>query len=907
MARARAVIRGRDHELSALRTALTPDGGRLVVLKGPAGIGRTALLDEVGRLLAADGVRVLPLRLGAGADSGGDAFALAALVRAVRERFEQFQDTGLPEALSTVAQLRAPGGQDSVGWTPSMVAALGSLFDTMGRQGRVAVLADDVHGVAEPAPVLTAARRSGCLVVATCEEGTEHGPGLAELLADADQVMTIGPLADEVAESLIRRALGSRLDDGVVTAVRTALGPLLGNPGTVLGTLDELHRSGRLIDFRGQLCLRAPAEPVALPADHPLLRRAAALGGPAVRLLGAVAVLNDLGMDDVPLLAETFGSRPADCGRLLDLLIEAGALTADRAGRISCRCPALAATAAGRFGAHRGIELRASVAERLLIRHRRHGGADPVALADHIARGGAAVPLDDDTVRWLLDLSAAAERDEPERAVLWYSAALRCLPPQGPEYSRTLISLLALVVRTGRYELLREVLTRYAEHGCAEDSLEEVRLAAVLVAVHTGEPPAERAVGALLDAPLTGPGTTGFSELWFGRRLASGAAQPVRPTAVRERIGAEWTDLLDAAFRGDVDAAERAWRNSGGTAPSPELDQLHDAASVADVADLGRLVIGARYRVPVTGVLGAYHRVVSGYADAAWTQAMSAVRELELSGAEDTLAHHAARLFASDMCAARGEFASATQWLADAKPVPRLAVMRAWARVGLAARAGDDGGAVREALRSGPRLLGTGLHAGLSSLLSRAVRIAVLGDEHAGAAELLAQIELLPHEDRADVREGLLLARGLVHRDLRCARSATELMRTRGDLPALLESCLAVARFAPDPRPWLLEAHTLATRCGASVLLGRVREVTRERGVPAPRARVRRDALAVTEQRIIELIGEGLTNRQIALRLQLSEKTVENYLTRLFARTGCRSRVELAAASLSGRLTRPAT
>ncbi|MZE79854.1 hypothetical protein GTY57_23605 [Streptomyces sp. SID5475] len=122
-----------------------------------------------------------------------------------------------------------------------------------------------------------------------------------------------------------------------------------------------------------------------------------------------------------------------------------------------------------------------------------------------------------------------------------------------------------------------------------------------------------------------------------------------------------------------------------------------------------------------------------------------------------------------------------------------------------------------------------------------------------------------------------------------------------------MDSCLVIARFAEDPRPWLREAHALATRCGASSLLERVRAVTRERGVPAPRARGRREALAATERRIIELIGEGLTNRQIALRLQVSEKTVENHLTRLFARTGCRSRVELAAASLGGRLTQAVT
>ncbi|MER7233654.1 AAA family ATPase [Streptomyces olivaceus] len=972
MARTRAAVRGRDQELTALRTALAPDGGRLIVLTGPAGIGRTALLDSVARLLAADGARVLPLRLGTGPDGGGDPYALAALVRAVRERFEQLQESGLSEALSAVAQLRDARGRERGGWTPAVVAALDGLFETVGRRERVALLVDDAHAVAEPAPVLSAARRAGCLVVATCGEGAERGPGLAELLTDADRVMTIGPLADDVALSLVRRAAGARLDESVVTALRTALGPLLGNPGTVLGTLDALRRSGRLVTFEGRLCLSDPAEPVALPADHPLLRRASALGGTAVRLLGAVALLDGLDLDALPPLADILEADPVDCGRGLDLLIEGGVLTAGPDGRIACRCPALAATAAGRFRARRGTALHAALAERLLAGHRRSGGVDPVVLADHVARGGATVTLDDDTVRQLLTMGAAAEQEEPERATLWYAAALRRLPPTGPEHARTLCRLLLLVVRTGRYELLREPLTRYAEHGCAEESVDEIRLAAILLALHSGVPPAERAVRELLDAPFPGRGPTAFSEWWFDRRLApdprrhpatdgdtvagagggagtrAGAEPRVWAEVTAEagaltggeaetpaggkasagggagdragagardgtaagdgaRGGAGRSDLLSAALCGDVAACERVWRSSGGAAPSPELDRLRQAALVADMADVARLVIGADYRVPETGVLGAYHRVVRGYADADWTRAMSAVRELELSPAEDTLARHAARLLAVDMCAARGEFGQASRWLTAATRAPRLAVLRTWARVGLAARKGDDGQAVRVALLAGPRLRRAGLRTGLSILLSRALRIAVLGDDHEGAAELLAEIELLPHEHHVDAQESLLLARGLVHRDPECAREATDLIRERGDLPALMESCLAVARFAPDPRPWLREAHALATRCGAAALLERVREVTRERGVPAPRARGRRDALAVTEQRIIELIGEGLTNRQIALRLRLSEKTVENYLTRLFARTGCRSRVELAAASLTGRLARTPT
>ncbi|MFI6099905.1 LuxR C-terminal-related transcriptional regulator [Lentzea sp. NPDC051213] len=61
-------------------------------------------------------------------------------------------------------------------------------------------------------------------------------------------------------------------------------------------------------------------------------------------------------------------------------------------------------------------------------------------------------------------------------------------------------------------------------------------------------------------------------------------------------------------------------------------------------------------------------------------------------------------------------------------------------------------------------------------------------------------------------------------------------------------------------------------------------------------------SLSDYELRLVEQIRAGLTNRQIATAHRVSKKTVENHLTRLFARTGCRSRVELAVASLDGRL-----
>jgi len=62
-------------------------------------------------------------------------------------------------------------------------------------------------------------------------------------------------------------------------------------------------------------------------------------------------------------------------------------------------------------------------------------------------------------------------------------------------------------------------------------------------------------------------------------------------------------------------------------------------------------------------------------------------------------------------------------------------------------------------------------------------------------------------------------------------------------------------------------------------------------------------ALTVQEQRILDLIAEGCTNRQIAARMYLAEKTVKNYVSNLLRKMGMQGRTEAAvyATRLSSR------
>jgi len=57
--------------------------------------------------------------------------------------------------------------------------------------------------------------------------------------------------------------------------------------------------------------------------------------------------------------------------------------------------------------------------------------------------------------------------------------------------------------------------------------------------------------------------------------------------------------------------------------------------------------------------------------------------------------------------------------------------------------------------------------------------------------------------------------------------------------------------------------------------------------------------LSRREMEVVRCLAEGLTNREIAERLQLSQHTIKNYLFRVFDKLGVSSRVELLFMTLS--------
>jgi DNA-binding CsgD family transcriptional regulator len=98
-------------------------------------------------------------------------------------------------------------------------------------------------------------------------------------------------------------------------------------------------------------------------------------------------------------------------------------------------------------------------------------------------------------------------------------------------------------------------------------------------------------------------------------------------------------------------------------------------------------------------------------------------------------------------------------------------------------------------------------------------------------------------------------------------------------------------------RDVLRRAHALAAECGATRIANRTRdELTRSgaRLIREPASGV--DALTPSEVRVAELAAEGLTNREVAQALFVSEKTVETHLGRVYRKLDIKSRHALPGA-----------
>jgi DNA-binding NarL/FixJ family response regulator len=187
---------------------------------------------------------------------------------------------------------------------------------------------------------------------------------------------------------------------------------------------------------------------------------------------------------------------------------------------------------------------------------------------------------------------------------------------------------------------------------------------------------------------------------------------------------------------------------------------------------------------------------------------------------------------------------------------------------------------------------------GVRDMLEVEGDIKVIGEAGTASSALARIPALRPQVAVLDVRlpdgDGVSVCREIRSR---MPEVACLMLTSFGDEDALLDAIMAGA------------AGYVLKQIRGSDLVGAVRTVATGQSMLDPRAAsqlmarlrgqsAKQDPLAgltPQERRILELIGEGLTNRQIGERMFLAEKTVKNYISGLFAKLGMERRTQAAA------------
>ncbi|MFE0019804.1 AAA family ATPase [Amycolatopsis sp. NPDC059021] len=883
MMRDRDRVTGRDAELAEVRAAVREEHGRakLFMVRGPAGIGRTAFLRALGESCRESEVDVFEIPYRDGTEPW-DLFGAQAAVRAAQERVDPAGDVRLADAISRVGRLCTPETYRTERDRTALLIALARMFGGLRRTGPVVLLIDDVDRVPRPELLLTAASHAFSLVAATCRDD-DSAAGVPWWVTQlADRLITLPPLPDDCLGAVVTRRAHLPLDESVLPELCGALGPLRGNPATLVSTVDTLVCEGLLVAVQGRLCLRDSAA-IMLRADHELLGRIDRFGEPGWNLAAVVASARLFTVDDLPALAAATGFPVAVYGQTVDRLIEAGVLVCTAQGRLACRCPALARSVLAAVGTGTVRRLHRLLAERWLSGGPATG-LDTAALAEHVALAGVSLPATARVTGLLIEEADRIADVDPHRMAQRYRAALRHAGPDSPEWPSLLSRTIRVLVRGGCYPVLggivaEVVMDEQAFGRLAATHRAELAVAAALSAVHTGWPVPPAVAARLTGGP--GGGALEATARWF-----AGEA-----TGEPEKFLRHFTPLLaryPSAWPGELSPAVL------------HREEIAEAAALGDLVTVFALAFGPAYGAPATGPPALYHRVVRGFAGGAWTDALSAARALELAGDAGVPLRRYARLFAAEICSARGHGKSAAKWVETASPT----FLDGWVRAGMLLGEGD----ARAAFTAGrsayeqARALGGG--PGREWLLIRLLSLATTAECAEHVDYVVGEIAQLHRDvDSRMTREAALLARGVVFGDAASAEAGVALARRRGHVVDLGVACLLAGLVAERPEAWLGEAYAIARHLDSAVLRGSARKLMAERGVPLPGSRTPRKVFSDTESRLIELIGQGRTNRQIAQNMRISVKTVENCLTRLYAKTGCRSRLDLAAASLRGNLT----
>lgn len=902
-----SALLGRESELGMIGGFLEriTTGGDALLLTGAPGIGKTVLLDAAADWATLTGLRVLR---GSGVEFEAE-IPFAGLHQVLLPLVTDFEwlTAAHRDALTVALGFTRGAAPDRAVVGDATLA----LVRNISRAGPLLIIVDDVHwldGASAAVLRFVAERMSG---TATGFVATARPDTVEPFTGAALPSLRVGPLDVDSATALIR----SRFAGLAAHTERRLVAEARGNPLALL----ELPRA--LPGVR-QTRLGVRTEP-------PLGRRLHDTYGPQLaelpeRSRQALLLMALDGTGDAASLGGGDSDRP---GRF-DLAAgrRAGLMEREPGSQRVTFCHPLVRAAV--------IEL--STGEQRRRAHRQLAALmpdRPDRCAWHLAEG-TIEPREE--VAAVLEQAATgiAARGDGVAAVTALTRAAD-LSPAASERARRLVATAHLLVKaTGDIQASESLLlqARRSDPSCAL-SLEAAIVTAygmlhrdgdvesahrLLVAAMQAENSRRAAAPTIQDgwrALVSVCHHAGRADLWEPvRGLLATRESPQRPLAANASLIADPAGASAAALERLADDIE-------------SLSEVNDSAEIVEIAaaaacvnrlhgcraTLRRVVDGEQSGAAIGHAIDAQNLLaLDGLLAGNWDEAdRRASAAAELAGTHGhRLAGASARIVSGLVAAARGQTAAARQvadeiiqWAAP-RGVRKLQVAATYVHVLAALGQSDFEAAYRQAARISPAgRVGRGEP--LAPWMMLDLVEAALHTER--AAEAVMHVDAIHAAGVADVAPRWALLSG----------AAAALVATDADAIGLFEralaldgvdrwpfdvarvhllygECLRRARGLTASRVHLSAALETFQRLGAQTWAHRAAQELRATGPTRPRGDDRdRDALTPQEIQIATLAAGGLSNKQIALRLCLSHRTVAGHLYRIFPKLGVASRAAL--------------
>jgi DNA-binding CsgD family transcriptional regulator len=929
----------REAELQALEAAIgvaDQGAGRLVVVEGPAGIGKSRLLAAAAQRAQEQGLRVLVAR--------GSELEREFAYGIVRQLFEpavgRAPADDRTELLGGLAGLAAPlfAAATAPGPTPAAgedagFATLHGLYwlaVNLTERQPLALLVDDLHWCDGPSLrwLTYLLRRIDGLAVLVVVSTRPDEPGaetplLTDVLPDpAGMVLHPAPLSLAAVSALVRDAFGPDAAGEFCTACHQASG---GNPfllrelvgalaaDGVRPTAEEVARVRRMGPERVARAVRSRL--ARLPEEATRLAQAVAVLGDGADL-GHASVLAGLererAADAVAVLGRAQLLRPEMPCRFVHPVVRAAIYDGlalgdrERAHARAARILAERGAPPEQVCAHLLLAPPAgqavTVAElRLAARQALAQGAADGAAA-YLRRALQEPPQPAERAEVLYELGSAERLLHAPTAVVHLGEALALT---GDRQRRGLVALALgqTLFFSGQGQQAVDVLDKaIADLGDGDVDLRH-RLEAALLNVAVEDP----ALFPLATARLDGLRQQPPPDDSVGGRalLAILAYQQARAGTARHDAIA----LAERAVSCGLGTAEEGATTFGFAANVlGHADQFDAATAICEQALAAARARGSLFTFALASLLRGHAAYLRGALAEAEADARQALDAALAHGLAIGLPYGTAKL--AEALMARGDLpgaASTLQLLGLDAEVPntghlhwflhsraRLRILQGRIREGLA-----------DLLELGRRFQAVGGHnpAIIPWRSDAALALLQLGDRQQARRLAAEEVELARRWGAPRALGQALRAAGLVEggaTGLELLREATVVLADSAAVLARaaaltdLGAALRRANRRAEARGPLREGLALAHQCGATPL-----EQRAHRKLLAAGARPRRlavsgvDSLTPSEQRIAAMAAHAMTNRDIAQALFVTPKTVEMHLTNIFRKLGISARTQL--------------